>query len=43
MTNHVTVKICGEEYTMITEDAAEYSQKIASYVSDKMQDTRKRD
>ncbi len=38
MTNHVTVKICGEEYTMITEDAAEYSQKVGSYVSEKMQD-----
>ena len=38
MTNRITVKICGEEYTMLTEDAAEYTQKIASYVTEKMQE-----
>ena len=38
MTNRVVVKVCGEEYTVLTEDPAEYSQKIGSYVGEKMQE-----
>lgn len=38
MTNRVSVKICGEDYTILTEDPAEYTQKVGAYVGEKMQE-----
>jgi len=38
MANRVTVTICGEEYTFIAEESAAYTQKVASYVNDKMEE-----
>lgn len=37
MSNRVVVKICGEEFALITEDSVEYTQAIGSYVSSEMQ------
>ena len=36
MENHVTVAICGEEYTFVAEEAPSYMQKVGSYVATKM-------
>ena len=36
--NRVVVKICGEDYTLLTEDPAEYTQKVGAYVGEKMQE-----
>ena len=38
MANRVNVKICGEDYSLITEDSAEYTQKVGAYVAEKMQE-----
>ncbi len=38
MTNRVVVKICGEDYTLLTEDPTEYTQKVGAYVGEKMQE-----
>ena len=38
MANRVTVNICGEEYTFIAEESATYMQKVATYVSEKMEE-----
>ena len=37
MSNSVTVKICGEEFKLITEDSVEYTQAVGSHVSGEMQ------
>ena len=36
MENRVTVSICGEEYTLVAEEAPSYMQKIGSYVDGKL-------
>ena len=36
MQNHVTVSICGEEYTLVAEEAPSYMQKIGAYVDEKL-------
>ena len=36
MENRVTVSICGEEYTLVAEEAPSYMQKIGSYVDEKL-------
>ncbi|MBO4915246.1 MAG: cell division protein ZapA [Oscillospiraceae bacterium] len=36
MQNHVTVSICGEEYTLVAEEAPSYMQKVGSYVDEKL-------
>lgn len=38
MANRVTIRICGEDYSLITEDSPEYTQKVGSYVAEKMQE-----
>ena len=38
MANRVNVKICGEDYSLITEDSPEYTQKVGAYVAEKMQE-----
>ena len=38
MANRVTVNICGEEYTFVAEESATYMQKVATYVSEKMEE-----
>ncbi|MBR0281334.1 MAG: cell division protein ZapA [Oscillibacter sp.] len=37
MSNSVTVKICGEEYKLITDDSIEYTQSVGSRVNAEMQ------
>ncbi|MBR0280430.1 MAG: cell division protein ZapA, partial [Oscillibacter sp.] len=37
MSNSVTVKICGEEFKLITDDSIEYTQSVGSRVSAEMQ------
>ena len=36
MANRVVVTICGEEYTFVADESADYMQKVGSYVSEKM-------
>ena len=36
MENRVTVSICGEEYTLIAEEAPSYMQKVGAYVDGKL-------
>ena len=36
MENRVTVSICGEEYTLVAEEAPSYMQKIGGYVDAKL-------
>ncbi len=36
MENRVTVSICGEEYTLVAEEAPSYMQKVGGYVDTKM-------
>ena len=38
MANRVSVNICGEEYTFVAEESATYMQKVATYVSEKMEE-----
>ena len=38
MSNRVTVKICGEDYAVTTDDPVEYTQRVGSYVGEKMQE-----
>ena len=36
MENHVTVSICGEDYTLVAEEAPSDMQKVGAYVDDKL-------
>ena len=36
MANRVVIGICGEEYTLVADEAPAYMQKVGSYVGDKM-------
>lgn len=36
MENRVTVSICGEDYTLVAEEAPSYMQKIGGYVDSKL-------
>ena len=36
MENRVTVSICGEEYTLVAEEAPSYMQRVGSYVDVKL-------
>ena len=36
MENHVTVSICGEDYTLVAEEAPSYMQKVGGYVDAKL-------
>ena len=36
MANRVVVTICGEEYTFVAEESTAYTQRVASYVDEKM-------
>jgi len=36
MTNRVTVSICGQDYTLVAEEAPSYMQKVGAYVDEKM-------
>ncbi len=36
MENRVTVSICGEEYTLVAEEAPSYMQKVGGYVDEKL-------
>ena len=36
MENRVTVSICGEDYTLVAEEAPSYMQKVGSYVDTKL-------
>ena len=36
MENRVTVNICGEDYTLVAEEAPSYMQKVGSYVDGKL-------
>ena len=36
MENRVTVSICGEDYTLVAEEAPSYMQKIGGYVDNKL-------
>ena len=36
MENRVTVSICGEDYTLVAEEAPSYMQKIGGYVDEKL-------
>ncbi len=36
MENRVTVNICGEEYTLVAEEAPSYMQKVGGYVDSKL-------
>ena len=38
MENRVTVSICGEEYTLVAEEAPSYMQKVGGYVDAKLSD-----
>ena len=41
MANRVVVTICGEDYTFVAEESAAYTQKVAAYVNDKMEEVLK--
>ena len=36
MANRVVVTICGEDYTFVAEESIAYTQRVASYVDEKM-------
>ena len=36
MENRVTVSICGEDYTLVAEEAPSYMQKVGAYVDAKL-------
>ena len=36
MENHVTVNSCGEDYTLVAEEAPSYMQKVGGYVDAKL-------
>lgn len=36
MENRITITICGEEYTLVAEEAPSYMQRVAKYVDSKM-------
>ena len=36
MENRVTVNICGEDYTLVAEEAPSYMQKVGGYVDAKL-------
>ncbi|MBQ9459479.1 MAG: cell division protein ZapA [Oscillospiraceae bacterium] len=36
MENHVTVSICGEDYTLVAEESPSYMQKVGGYVDAKL-------
>ena len=38
MANRVVVTICGEEYTFIAEESADYMHKVGAYVGEKMEE-----
>ena len=41
MANRVVVTICGEEYTFVAEYSTAYTQKVAAYVDEKMDEVLK--
>ena len=41
MANRVVVTICGEDYTFVAEESTAYTQKVAAYVNDKMEEVLK--
>ena len=41
MANRVVVTICGEEYTFVAEESTAYTQKVAAYVDEKMDEVLK--
>lgn len=36
MANHITVNICGEDYTLVAEESAEYMERVGALVDQKM-------
>lgn len=38
MANRVTVTIRGEDYTLVAEESVAYTQRVAAYVDEKMED-----
>jgi len=38
MENRITMSICGEEYTLVAEEAPSYMQKVGSHVNEKMEE-----
>ena len=38
MANRVVMRICGQEFTFIAEESAEYVQRVGAYVGEKMQE-----
>ena len=42
MENRIVVTICDQEYTLVAEESASYMQKVGSYVSEKMEEIRRR-
>lgn len=38
MTNRVTVSICGQEYTLVADENAEYMERVAALVDGKMKE-----
>lgn len=36
MANRVIINICGEDYTLVADEAAAYMEKVGAYVDDKM-------
>lgn len=38
MGNHVSIDICGEEYTFVADESASYMQRVGAYVSEHMND-----
>ena len=41
MANRVVVTICGEDYTFVAEESTAYTQKVAAYVNDNMEEVLK--
>lgn len=37
MSNRVTVSICGQEYTLVADESAEYMERVAALVSGRME------
>lgn len=37
MANRVTVRICGQEYTLVADESAEYMERVAALVDDRME------
>ncbi len=38
MANRIAITICGEEYTFIAEESADYMHKVGAYVGEKMEE-----